>query len=142
MTTDLLRSWPAARDDGLEEPAIENGGRRRCLAPDNSGRLAGGFTPGKLDLMHATVPTYYLYGIEAIPADVVVRPEDVLVVERGSGQVLVTQQARMQAGLAILGRRRSAPETMSTGQSSLSSPISPILRHRAAEPAMAAWHII
>jgi hypothetical protein len=64
--------------------------------------------------MHATIPTYALYGLGAIPADVTVGPGGVRVVERGSGRVLATQQACMLGGLAILGRRRSAPETMTT----------------------------
>jgi hypothetical protein len=64
--------------------------------------------------MYATIPTYALYGLDAIPADVLVEPGGVRVVERGTGRVLATQQAYMQGGLAILGRRRSAPETMST----------------------------
>jgi hypothetical protein len=59
--------------------------------------------------MHATIPTYCLYGIEAVPADVTVGPGGVRVVERGSGRVLATRQACMLGGLAILGRRRSAP---------------------------------
>ena len=72
--------------------------------------------------MHATIPTYALYGIEANPADVVVDPGGVRVVERGSGRVPPTQQACMLGGLAILGRRRSAPETMTTGRTYLSCP--------------------
>jgi hypothetical protein len=64
--------------------------------------------------MHATIPTYYLYGIEALPADFTVGPDEVRVVEPGTGRVLPTQQACMPGGPSILGRRRSAPETMST----------------------------
>jgi len=37
--------------------------------------------PGKLDVMHATISTYCLYGLDAIPADVLVGPNDVQVVE-------------------------------------------------------------
>jgi hypothetical protein len=88
-----------------------------ALLPIGPGDWLAGLRPGKLDLMHATIPTYHLYGIEAIPTDVLVGTGCVRVVERGSGRVLATQQACMQAGLAILGRRRSAPETMSTGWS-------------------------
>jgi hypothetical protein len=62
------------------------------------------------------LPTYCLYGIEAIPADVIVEGDGVLVVEWGSGRVLTIRQACMLGGLAILGRRRSAPETMKTRQ--------------------------
>jgi hypothetical protein len=72
--------------------------------------------------MHATIPTYCLYGIEAIPADVIVEGDDVRVMERGSGRVVATPKACMLGGLAILGRRRSAPETMTTRRSYLSCP--------------------
>ena len=72
--------------------------------------------------MHATIPTYVLYGLDAIPADVIADTDCVRVVERGTGRVLATQQACMQVGLAILGRRRSAPETMTTSRSYLSCP--------------------
>jgi hypothetical protein len=45
--------------------------------------------------MHATIPTYCLFSIKALPADVVVGPNAVRVVERGSERVLATQQACM-----------------------------------------------
>jgi hypothetical protein len=90
-----------------------------------SGEWLPGLRPGKLVIMHATIPTHCLYGIEALPADVIVGPGDVQVVERGTGRVLTTRQACMQAGLATLGRRRSAPETMSTRQFPLFYPLSP-----------------
>src|SRR5262249_2832991 len=76
---------------------------------------------------HVTIPTYRLYGIEAIPADVVVGANDVRDVEPGSGRALLdvkrTPDSYMQAGVPgcppILGRRELAPETISTGQSPL-----------------------
>src|SRR5262249_33076590 len=80
-----------------------------------SGEWPPGCRPGRLAIMHATIPTQALYGLDAIPADVVVGSDCVRAVERGSGRVLATQQACLLGGLAILGRRRSAPETMSTG---------------------------
>ena len=49
-----------------------------------------GLRPGKLVIMHATIPTYCLFSIEAVPADVTVGPGGVRVVERGSGRVLAT----------------------------------------------------
>jgi hypothetical protein len=82
-----------------------------------SGAWPTGLRPGKLVIMHATILTYALYGIEAIPADVIVDPDCVRVVERGTGRVLAARQACMLGGLAILGRRRSAPETIRTRQS-------------------------
>jgi hypothetical protein len=50
-----------------------------------SGEWPTGSHSGKLDFMHATVPTYSLYGIEALPADVVVKSGGVRVVEPGPG---------------------------------------------------------
>jgi hypothetical protein len=72
--------------------------------------------------MHATIPTYCMYGLDAILADVIVVEDDVRVVERGSDLVLAPQQACMLAGLAILGRRELAPVTMRTIWSCLSCP--------------------
>jgi hypothetical protein len=48
---------------------------------------------GRLDLMHATIPSYYLYGIEAIPTEVIVEPGGVQVMERETGRVLATAPA-------------------------------------------------
>jgi hypothetical protein len=87
-----------------------------------SGKWLPGLRPGRLDLMHATVPTYCMYGIEAIPTDVVMGPGGVRVVERETGRVLAIQQARMLGGPSNLGRRRSAPKTMTTRRSYLSCP--------------------
>jgi hypothetical protein len=89
-----------------------------------------GLRPGKLVIMHATIPTYALYGIEAIPADVVVEPGGVRVVERGTGRTLfgVKRESRsctrsgVQGCAPILGRRELAPEAMSTSWSYLSFP--------------------
>jgi hypothetical protein len=87
-----------------------------------SGEWPTGSHSGKLDFMHATVPTDSLYGIEALPADVVVESGGVRVVEPGTGRVLAIQQACMLGEPSILGRRRAAPETMTTRQSFLSRP--------------------
>ena len=91
--------------------AIGNGGGGVALLPITPGDWLAGLCPGKLVIMHATIPTDYVHGIDTIPADVIVGRDDVRVVERGSGRVLATQQACMQSGLATLGRRRSAPLT-------------------------------
>jgi hypothetical protein len=69
-------------------------------------------------------PPNCLYGLDAVPVAVVVGRDGVRIVERDSGRFLATQQACMQAGLSVLGRRRSAPETMSTGQPYLFCPYS------------------
>jgi hypothetical protein len=97
--------------------------RRIRMTP---GKWLPGLRPGKNDVMHATIPTYCLYGIEVLHADVVVGSDCVRAVERESGRVLAMQQACMLVRLAILGRRRSAPEAMSTSWSYLSCPLSPI----------------
>ena len=72
--------------------------------------------------MHATIPTYYLYGLDAIPADMFVDRDGVRVVERESGRTILdvkrSPDSCMQAGVQgcppTLGRRELAPETMST----------------------------
>jgi magnesium chelatase family protein len=73
--------------------------------------------------MHATIPTYTLYGIEAIPADVVARTDCVRVVERASGRVLATRQACMLGGPAILGRRELAPADLKKDAGGFDLPI-------------------
>ena len=45
-----------------------------------SGEWLTGLRPGKLVIMHATIPTYCLYGLDAIPADVIVQEDTVHVV--------------------------------------------------------------
>jgi hypothetical protein len=39
--------------------------------------------------MHATIPSYALYGLDAIPADVIMEGDRLRMVGRGSGQTLV-----------------------------------------------------
>jgi hypothetical protein len=64
-----------------------------------------------------TTPSYSLYGLEAIPADVIVEGDGVRVVERGSGRTIadVKQEpgrrtpAGVQSGGPNLVRRESAP---------------------------------
>jgi magnesium chelatase family protein len=73
--------------------------------------------------MYATIPTYALYGLDAIPADVLVGPNDVRVVERGIGRDLATRQACMQAELSVLGRRRSAPADLKKDAGGFDLPI-------------------
>jgi hypothetical protein len=83
--------------------------------------------------MCQTIATYYVYGLDAIPADVTVQRDGVRVVERKSGQTLreVKQEpnssapAGVQPGGPNLVRRESAPETMTTRQSYLSCPWPP-----------------
>jgi hypothetical protein len=104
MTTDLLRSWPAARDDGLEEPRDrERGAATTPCARVTPGDWPAGLCSGGLELMHARIPAYALYGLDAFPADVTVGPDEVRVVEWGSGGVLATQQACMLGGSQSLG---------------------------------------
>ena len=84
--------------------------------------------------MCQTIPTYYLYGLDAISADVIVQGDGVRVVERRTGRTLVAvkqesdsrEQAGVQPVCPSLVQRKPAPETMSTGQSSLSLPITPV----------------
>ena len=72
--------------------------------------------------MCKTIPTYYLYGLEAIPAEVIGQGDGVRVVERGIGRTLryVKQesdsciQAGVQSGRPTFVRREPVPETMST----------------------------
>jgi hypothetical protein len=115
-TADDRLEW---RSDQVQDP---HGDALLPIGPDD---WLPGLRPGKLDVMHSTIPTYCLYGIEALPADVTMGPGDVRVVERGTGRVLATQQACMLGGPPILGRRRSAPETMTTGSLSLYLPFTP-----------------
>jgi hypothetical protein len=80
--------------------------------------------------MCQTIPTYYLYGLDAIAADVIVQGDVVHVVERGTGRTLVDVKqerrrhtpAGVQSGGPNLVRRESAPETMTTRRSYLSFP--------------------
>jgi hypothetical protein len=73
--------------------------------------------------MCKTVPTYFLFGLDAISADVIVQGDGVRVVERGTGRTLVDvkqesdarKQAGVQSGGPNLVRRKPALETMSTG---------------------------
>jgi hypothetical protein len=66
--------------------------------------------------------TYALYGLDAVPADVIVQGDRVRVVERESGRTLIDvkrasdscKQAGVQLGGPILVQRESAPETMTT----------------------------
>jgi hypothetical protein len=83
--------------------------------------------------MCKTIPTYYVYGLDAIAADVIVQGDGVRVVERKSGRTLceVKQESdtRKRAGVQSVGptlvRRESAPETMTTIPPYLSCPCSP-----------------
>ena len=80
--------------------------------------------------MCQTIPTYCLYGLEAIPAHVIVEGDRVRVAERGTERTLVEvkqeSDTRKQAGVQLirpnLVRRESAPETMTTRRSCLSFP--------------------
>ena len=83
--------------------------------------------------MCQTIATYYVYGLDAIPADVIVQRDRVRMVERGSGRTLVDvkqeSDTRKQAGVQgchpNLVRRELAPETMTTRRSYLSYSWSP-----------------
>jgi hypothetical protein len=74
--------------------------------------------------MCQTIPTYYLYGLDAISADVIVQGYRVRVVERGTGRTLADVKQELdrrtpvvvQSGGPTLGWRESAPETMSTSR--------------------------
>ena len=72
--------------------------------------------------MFKTIPTYYLYGLDAIPADAIVQRDGVRVVGRKSGRTLVDVKREANSStpvgwpslLPTLVRRESAPETMKT----------------------------
>jgi hypothetical protein len=74
--------------------------------------------------MCQTIPTYYLYGLDAIAADVIVQGDGVRVVEPGTGRTLVDVKqepgrrtpAGVQSGGPTLVRRESAPETIAIRQ--------------------------
>jgi hypothetical protein len=91
-------------------------------------------SPGQVGVMHATIPTYALRGINAVPADVIVEGEMVCVAERKTGRTLLgvkrgpssNAPAGVQSDRQTPVQRESAPETMSTGQCCLSYPSSPI----------------
>jgi hypothetical protein len=80
--------------------------------------------------MCQTIPTYFVYGLDAIPADVTVQRDGVRVVERGTGRTLVDVKQEpgrsTPAGVQPIGpslvRRESAPETMTTKLICLSCP--------------------
>jgi hypothetical protein len=99
-----------------------------------SGEWPSGSHSGKLGVMCQTIPTYYLYGLDAIPAHVIVEGDRVRVAERGTGRTLVEVKqepvgcvpASVQSGGPNLVRRESAPETMSTGQGCLFHLAAPI----------------
>jgi hypothetical protein len=97
--------------------AIENGMGGDALLPITPGDWPTVLHPGKPVIMHATIPTYRLYGIEALPTNVIVGPRGVRVVKRGTGRPLVDvkheldscMQADVQVCTPILGRREPAP---------------------------------
>jgi hypothetical protein len=74
--------------------------------------------------MCKAIPTYYVYGLDAISADVIVEGDGVRAVERGSGRTLVDvkqesdtrKQAGVQSGGPTLVQRELAPDTMSTSR--------------------------
>jgi hypothetical protein len=84
----------------------------------------------KLGGMCQTIPTYYLHGLDEIPADVIIQRDGVRVAERGTGRTLVDvkresdtrKQAGVQSGGPNLVRRELAPETMTTIPYYLSCP--------------------
>ena len=89
-----------------------------------SGEWPTGSHSGKLRVMCQTIPTYSFYGLDAIPADVIVQRDGVRVVERGTRRTLVDvkqkldtrKQASVQSDGPTLVRRESAPETIATRQ--------------------------
>ena len=80
--------------------------------------------------MLTMIPPYNLYGLDAIPADVIVDGDRVRVIERHTRRTLheVKREptncapAGVQSGGPSLVRRESAPETMTTRWSYLSCP--------------------
>ena len=93
---------------------------------------------GRLGVMFKTIPTYSLYGLDAIPADVIVQRDGVRVVERGTGRTFfdvkqesdTRKQAGVQSGGPALVRRESAPARNITGLYSPTSPSTPECRRR------------
>ena len=81
--------------------------------------------------MCQTIPSYYLYGLDAIPADVIVQGDVVRVVERGTGRTLVDvkqesdtrKQAGVQSGGPSLVRRESAPADLKKDAGGFDLPI-------------------
>jgi hypothetical protein len=71
---------------------------------------------GRLGVMCKTIATYYVYGLDAIAADVIVHGDGVRVVERGTRRTLVDVKqkpgrrtlASVQSGGPNLVRRESA----------------------------------
>jgi hypothetical protein len=84
--------------------------------------------------MLTMIPTYALYGLDAIPTEVIVGENRVRVVEPKSSRTLCelkqepssSTPAGVQSGGPNLVRRKPAPETMKTRQPSLYYPLSPI----------------
>jgi len=81
--------------------------------------------------MCETIPTYYVYGLDAIPADVIVQGDGVRVVERGTGRTLVDvkqeSDTRKQAGVQSGGpspvRRKPAPADLKKDAGGFDLPI-------------------
>jgi magnesium chelatase family protein len=81
--------------------------------------------------MCKTIPTYYVYGLHAIPADVIVRRDGVRVVERGTGRTLVYVKqepvgcapAGVQSGGPTLVRRKLAPADLEKDAGGFDLPI-------------------
>jgi hypothetical protein len=74
-------------------------------------------------LMTQTIPSYYVYGLDAIASDVIVQGDGVRVVERKSGRTLCEvkqgSETRKQAGVQpvcpTLVRRELAPADLKKG---------------------------
>jgi hypothetical protein len=81
------------------------------------GEWPTGSHSGRLGVMCQTIPTYYWYGLDAIPAYVIVEGDRVRVAERGTGRTLVEVKqepvgcapAGVQSDGLNLVRRESAP---------------------------------
>ena len=81
--------------------------------------------------MAQPIPTYALYGLDAIPAEIIVERERVRVVERQSHRTLhevkrepiVRTPASVQSDGLTLVRRKPAPETRTTSWTHRSCPI-------------------
>jgi magnesium chelatase family protein len=81
--------------------------------------------------MCKTIPTFYSYGLDAIPSDVIVVGDGVRVVERGTGRTLVdvkqepssSTPAGVQSGGLNLVRRKPAPADLKKAAGGFDLPI-------------------
>src|SRR5262249_3041616 len=122
---------PADHDDNQPQQSAKPVATA-CRIRTAPGEWPTGSHSGRLGVMCKTIPTYYLYGLDAISADVIVQRDGVRVEERRTGRTLVEvkpeSDTRKQAGVQPirpnLVRRESAPARIIA---ELYCPVSPSL---------------